>query len=99
MGCGHCKKRIEQQKEISEMSLSDVKNLFKSMQLPKAAEGVESGGIDGKTLLDLYRDASLHDLFVAPSPDGLGLTQIQFKGRFMSEMKRRLGPPVIQTSS
>eukprot|EP00960_Hanusia_phi_P010756 315886-Hanusia_phi.AAC.3 len=99
IGCGHCKKRIEQQKEIAGMSLSDVKNLFKSMQLPKAAEGVDSGGIDGKTLLDLYHDASLHELFVAPSPDGLGLTQIQFKGRFMSEMKRRVGPPVHPSSS
>ena len=47
------------------------------------------GKVDGATLVDLFHGADAQATFTAAYPTGIGLTLLQFKGRFTSEMKKR----------
>jgi hypothetical protein len=42
-----------------------------------------------KTLVDLFQGDDAEVIFTKFYPEGMGLTPLQFKGRFTSEMKKR----------
>jgi flagellar biosynthesis GTPase FlhF len=51
-------------------------------------EGVQSGEVDGESLVKLYQDPDAESLFTTPAPDGLGFNKLMFKGRLQKEMEK-----------
>ena len=47
-----------------------------------------AGQVDGKTLLQLVQDCSAEQNFLAPAPDGLGMSKLMFRGRFKTEFAK-----------
>ena len=47
------------------------------------------GKVDGATLIDLFLKDDAEATFTALYPEGIGLTRLQFKGRFTTEMRKR----------
>ena len=68
--------------------VDQVVAMFEKHSFP--TEGVRQGQVDRNTLVSLFRDADAEDLFAAPSPDGLGFSKLQFRGRFSAEMRKLL---------
>ena len=57
-------------------------------------EGVQSGEVDGESLVNLYQDPDAESIFTAPAPDGLGFNKLMFKGRFKKEMEKLVAKAV-----
>ena len=65
-------------------SVDQVLGFFESCKFPTA--GVSAGQVDGNTLVSLWEDSDVEDIFTAPAPDGLGFNKLMFRGRLKREM-------------
>ena len=49
--------------------------------------GVRDGSVDGNTLLEKFQEEDV-DFFTQPTPEGLGLSKLQYNGRLRTELLR-----------
>jgi len=71
---------------VTDWGVEQVLEFFERYKFP--TEGVTAGQVDGKTLLYLMQDCCAEHLFLAPSPYGLGMGKLMFRGRFKSEFAK-----------
>jgi hypothetical protein len=64
--------------------VEEVAKFFDFMGFP--GDAVRHGSVDGRTLLEKFQEQDI-DFFTQPTPDGLGLSKLQFKGRLQIELR------------
>ena len=67
---------------------NEVKVWFETLSFP--TEGIVHGSVNGETLTELFGGLNARDIFTASPPDGIGLSILQFQGRFTLEMRKKL---------
>ena len=77
--------------DVRSWGVEQVLAFFERCKFP--TEGVQSGEVDGESLVNLYQDPDAESLFTAPAPDGLGFNKLMFKGRFKKEMEKLVAKP------
>ena len=78
---------------VRSWGVEQVLAFFERCKFP--TEGVQSGEVDGESLVNLYQDPDAESLFTAPAPDGLGFNKLMFKGRFKKEMEQLVAKPSV----
>jgi hypothetical protein len=79
--------------DVRSWGVEQVLAFFERCKFP--TEGVQSGEVDGESLVNLYQDPDAESLFTAPAPDGLGFNKLMFKGRFKKEMEKLVAKPSV----
>ena len=79
--------------DVRSWGVEQVLAFFERCKFP--TEGVQSGEVDGESLVNLYQDPDAESLFTAPAPDGLGFNKLMFKGRFKKEMEQLVAKPSV----
>ena len=79
--------------DVRSWGVDQVLAFFERCKFP--TEGVQSGEVDGESLVNLYQDPDAESLFTAPAPDGLGFNKLMFKGRFKKEMEKLVAKPSV----
>ena len=80
-----------QANDVRSWGVEQVLAFFERCKFP--TEGVQSGEVDGESLVNLYQDPDAESIFTAPAPDGLGFNKLMFKGRFKKEMEKLVAKP------
>ena len=70
---------------VRSWDVQQVIAFFEQLNFPTA--GVESNKVDGESLVNLYQDPDAESLFTDPAPEGLGFSNLMFKGRLKKEMQ------------
>jgi len=79
--------------DVRSWGVEQVLAFFERCKFP--TEGVQSGEVDGESLVNLYQEPDAESLFTAPAPNGLGFNKLMFKGRFKKEMEKLVAKPSV----